>query len=111
MTQFVEQLRNQAKWYAQPGHNARDLMDSHLLEKAADEIECLRAKIEAMEQQEPVAWGAFYFGGKLNGKLYSHCDTEAQIDMYIADRHQSDDSNTFRKAPLYALPGAKGEEK
>ena len=43
MTQFVEQLRNQAKWYAQPGHNARDLMDSHLLEKAADKIERLRA--------------------------------------------------------------------
>lgn len=70
----------------------------------------LRDKIEAMEKHAPVAWGAFYFGGKLNGKLYSHCDTEAQIDMYIADRHQSDDSNTFRKAPLYALPGAKGEE-
>ena len=75
------------------------------------ERDALRAKIAEMEQQEPVAWGAFYFGGKLNGKLYSQCDTEAQIDMYIADRHQSDDSNTFRKAPLYALPGAKGEGK
>lgn len=53
MTQFVEQLRNQAKWYAQPGHNARDLMDSHLLEKAANEIERLRAKIEQMEQPTP----------------------------------------------------------
>ena len=49
MTQFVEQLRNQAKWHAQPGHNARDLMDSQLLEKAADEIERLAAKLEAAE--------------------------------------------------------------
>ena len=78
--------------------------------KARDERDAMRARIEAMEKQEPVAWGAFYFGGKLNGKLYSHCDTEAQIDKYIEDRHRSDDSNTFRKAALYALPGAKGEE-
>lgn len=52
MTQFIEQLRNQAKWYAQPGHNARDLMGSHLLEKAANEIECLRAKVEAAEKSD-----------------------------------------------------------
>ena len=78
--------------------------------KARGERDAMRARIEAMEKQEPVAWGAFYFGGKLNGKLYSHCDTEAQIDKYIEDRHRSDDSNTFRKAALYALPGAKGEE-
>ena len=74
--------------------------------KARDERDAMRAKIEAMEKQEPVAWGAFYFGGKLNGKLYSQCDTEAQIDKYIVDRHRSDDSNTFRKAALYAIPGA-----
>ena len=73
---------------------------------AHDVINTLRAKIEQMERQEPVAWGAFYFGGKLNGKRYAQCDTEAQIDKYILDRHRSDDSNTFRKAALYALPGA-----
>ena len=50
MTQFVEQLRNQAKWYAQPGHTARDLMGSRLLEKAADEIERLAAKLESAER-------------------------------------------------------------
>ena len=82
----------------------RQLRDE--LTQYKNERDALRAKIEQMEQQKPIAWGAFYFGGKLNGKLYSQCDTEAQIDMYIADRHQSDDSNTFRKAPLYATPGA-----
>lgn len=56
---------------------------------------------------EPVAWGVFYFGGKLNGRLYTHCGTGAQADAYIADRHQSDDSNTFRKAPLYTHPPAR----
>ena len=61
---------------------------------------------QALEQpkKEPVAWGAFYFGGKRNGKLYSACDTKEQIEHYIADRHQSDDSNTFRAAPLYTVP-------
>lgn len=82
----------------------RQLRDE--LAQYKNERDALRAKIEAMEQQEPVAWGAFYFGGKLNGKLYSQCATEAQIDKYIVDRHRSDDSNTFRKAALYALPGA-----
>ena len=86
-------------------------MAYHRCAQLKKENDTLRDKIEVMEKQEPVAWGAFYFGGKLNGKLYSQCDTEAQIDMYIADRHQSDDSNTFRKAPIYTLPGAKGEEK
>ena len=55
MTQFVEQLRNQAKWYAQPGHTARDLMGSRLLEKAADEIERLAAKLESAERERDIA--------------------------------------------------------
>ena len=54
MTQFVEQLRNQAKWYAQPGHTARDLMGSRLLEKAADEIERLAAKLESAEREREI---------------------------------------------------------
>ena len=70
---------------------------------ASDAIAALRERL-AQPEQEPVAWGAFYFGGNRNGKLYSHCDTQAQIEAYIADRHQSDDSNTFRAAPLYTSP-------
>lgn len=58
---------------------------------------------------KPLAWGAFYFGGKRNGKLYSHCDTKEQIEAYIADRHQSDDHNTFRAGPLYTTPPAPHE--
>ena len=85
----------------------------HAAAVANDTIKALQAKVEQMERQEPVAWGVFHFGGKRNGKLYSHCESEKQARMYILDRHQSDDSNTFREAPLYALPGAQtqGEEK
>lgn len=58
----------------------------------------------AQTEQQPVAWGAFHFGGSRSGKLYSHCETEQQIDSYIADVHRSNDSITLRKAPLYAAP-------
>lgn len=92
MTQFVEQLRNQAKWYAQPGHNARDLMDSRLLEKAADEIERLRAKIEAMERQAPVAWTT-----KL---ALEHREST------LGFRVSSVNIWGEKGVPLYALPGA-----
>ena len=53
---------------------------------------------------EPVAWGAFHFGGKRDGKLYSFCDTRKQIDTYIADVHRSNDSITLRAKPLYTEP-------
>lgn len=61
------------------------------------------AELEAMHS-EPVAWGAFHFGGKRDGKLYNHADTEAKIDTYITDVHRSNDSLTLRKSPLYATP-------
>jgi hypothetical protein len=71
-------------------------------------IEAIRkALAEPEPEQEPVAWGAFYFGGKRNGKLYSYADNKDQIETYILDRHRSDDSNTFRAAPLYTAPPAR----
>lgn len=63
-----------------------------------------RATRPAQTEQQPVAWGAFHFGGSRSGKLYSHCETEQQIDSYIADVHRSNDSITLRKAPLYDAP-------
>lgn len=51
-----------------------------------------------------MAWGAFYFGGKYRGQLYSHDSTEEKIDDYIAYVHRSNDSITLQKGPLYAKP-------
>ncbi|HHZ8769592.1 TPA: hypothetical protein ACWL5R_002481 [Pseudomonas aeruginosa] len=62
----------------------------------------LETKLAEMEKQVAVAWGAFHFGGKRDGKLYTHCETEAQIEAYILDMHRSSDSLTLRKGPLYA---------
>jgi hypothetical protein len=74
--------------------------------KCDAETKALQAKLSAIEAQEPVAWGAFYFGGKNIGGLYSHCSTEESIRGYIADVHQSNDSITLRAGKLYAHPVA-----
>lgn len=60
--------------------------------------------LAVLREQQPVAWGAFHFGGKHHGKLFSHCEMREHIESYILDRHQSDDVNTFRSGPLYAAP-------
>ncbi|HGN3233784.1 TPA: hypothetical protein ACKRQQ_001468 [Pseudomonas aeruginosa] len=68
------------------------------------EIHELKTKLAELEKQEPVAWGAFHFGGKRDGKLYTQCETEAQIEAYILDMHRSSDSLTLRKGPIYTAP-------
>ena len=60
--------------------------------------------IEDVRGMVPVAWGAFHFGGSRNGKLYAQCDTKDQIEAYIAQIHQSNDSITLRATPLYTHP-------
>lgn len=74
------------------------------------EIHELKTKLAELEKQEPVAWGAFHFGGKRDGKLYTQCETEAQIEAYILDMHRSSDSLTLRKGPLYAAPVAQAQQ-
>ncbi|USL88845.1 hypothetical protein [Pseudomonas phage vB_PaeM_FBPa14] len=73
------------------------------------EIHELKTKLAELEKQEPVAWGAFHFGGKRDGKLYTQCETEAQIEAYILDMHRSSDSLTLRKGPLYTAPVAQAQ--
>lgn len=62
--------------------------------------------MQIANETKPIAWGAFHVGGPRDGKLYSHADTEAQIDTYILDVHRSSDSITLRKAPLYTADPA-----
>ncbi|MEM5325216.1 Lar family restriction alleviation protein [Paraburkholderia sp. JHI2823] len=54
----------------------------------------------------PITWAAVHFGGKHDGKVYSTCDTEDQINQYIDQVHQSSDSITLIAKPLYAAPVA-----
>ena len=61
-------------------------MAYHRCAQFKKENDALRAKIEAMENQEPVAWMS-----SRNGFICK------------------DNKNTHYNMPLYALPGAKGE--
>ncbi|HEK0205855.1 TPA: hypothetical protein SMO35_000463 [Pseudomonas aeruginosa] len=79
------------------------------LKAALARVAEMEAKLAEMEKQVAVAWGAFHFGGERDGKLYTHCETEAQIDAYILDMHRSSDSLTLRKSPLYAAPVAQAQ--
>lgn len=67
--------------------------------------------------QQAVAWAAVHFGGKRNGKIYNTCDTREQIDAYIGQVHQSNDSITLTARPLVfadtapaAAEGARDED-
>ncbi|WP_224792192.1 hypothetical protein [Pseudomonas aeruginosa] len=86
----------------------RDSLKLRLADALARVAE-LESKLAELERQEPVAWGAFHFGGKRDGKLYTHCETEAQIEAYILDMHRSSDSLTLRKGPLYGAPVAQAQ--
>lgn len=95
--------------YAQQYHNHRTMpMRTSLaaFDAAREAVETsARAALATQPlEQKPVAWGAVHFGGKRNGKLYNHCETEQQIDDYISQIHRSSDSITLSKAPLYLGP-------
>lgn len=63
------------------------------------------ASIQASEPSaEPIAWGAFYFGGQKDGQLYTFSRTRPEVEKYIQQVHQSSDSITLRPAPIYAAP-------
>ncbi|HIE6103827.1 TPA: hypothetical protein ACXN4Q_000489 [Pseudomonas aeruginosa] len=95
-----------------------ELIDLHLLhctrienlEQQVKELENALARVADLEKQVAVAWGAFHFGGERDGKLYTHSETEAQIEAYILDMHRSSDSLTLRKGPLYAGPVAQAQQ-
>lgn len=69
----------------------------------------LIAQAGAAPEQEPVAWGAFYFGGKKHGQLYNHSDTKDEIEQYIIQVERRDDSISLTSGPLYTHPSAEIE--
>ena len=75
---------------------------SELRKEAALEIERLRAKIEEMEKQEPVAWmlNCQTLGGD-TGWILSWTQSGAGLCNRL--------SGEENEKKLYALPGAKGE--
>jgi len=90
MTDHANELRRHARKIPHPQGETPGVML-----RAADEIECLRAKIAEMEKQEPVAeWvdGAF--------DQYPYLRWREPYKAIVG-------AKLYTK--LYALPGAKGE--
>ena len=100
-TEWVQQGFNEGTISAKYlGLHRADVM-ARLLDEAAKERDALRAKITEMEQQEPVAW------------LH---ETRRDSDVVTdAVKHVwgkvAVGSMAAYSIPLYALPGAQGEEK
>ena len=80
------------------------------LPEAWREIAALRAKIEAMEKQEPVAF-ALYSGWSRKAVYLSEIEACEQRDRRQLTADLGGSLEAYRVGPLYALPGAKGEEK
>ena len=86
MTDHANELRRHARKIPHPQGETPGVML-----RAADEIERLRAKIEAMERQKPA------------GKFIQHPSNGLWEQDGYGDNPDA--------RPLYALPGAQGEEK
>lgn len=59
---------------------------------------------------EPNAWAAVHFSGKQAGKIYTTRDTKEQIEAYIHQVHQSNDSITLRAEPIYMRAAPQQQE-
>ena len=95
MTDHANELRRHARKIPHPQGETPGVML-----RAADEIERLRAKIEQMERQEPVAW-----------MHETRRDSDVVTD---AVKHVwgkvAVGSMAAYSIPLYTLPGAQGEQ-
>ncbi|EKA49623.1 hypothetical protein PABE173_3802 [Pseudomonas aeruginosa ATCC 25324] len=87
----------------------RDSLKLRLADALARVAE-LESKLAELERQEPAGWLAYHFGGKWNGKIYGGpCDTKEEINRYIQQVHQSNDSVTLQGKPFYAAPVAQAQ--
>ena len=82
---------------------------SELRKEAALEIECLRAKIEAMEKQEPVAF-ALYSGWSFKAAYHKEHEACDQRDRRQLSADLGGSLEAYRVVPLYALPGAQPKD-
>ena len=80
--------------------------EADCVEAAKAEIEALRAKIAEMEKQEPV--GVLHVGSYYGEELE---DWEFEADQRVCDRLNERHVTNPTSLKIYALPGAKGEEK
>ena len=78
------------------------------LNAVAKERDALRAKVEAMEQQKPVAF-ALYSGWARKAVYLSEIEACEQRDRRQLTADLGGSLEAYRVVPLYLAPGAKGE--
>lgn len=81
-----------------------------LIGRTEAERDALRAKVEQMERQEPVAF-ALYSGWAFKAAYHKEHEACDQRDRRQLSADLGGSLEAYRVVPLYALPGAKGEEK
>ena len=86
----------------------RQLRDE--LAQCKNERDKLQAKIEAMENQQPVAF-ALYSGWARKAVYLSEIEACEQRDRRQLTADLGGSLEAYRVVPLYLAPGAKGEEK
>ena len=82
------------------------LQKEQAIQEAIIEIRELRTKITEMEKQEPV--GVLHVGSYYGEELQ---DWEFEANQLACDKLNEAYVSKPTSLPLYALPGAKGEEK
>ncbi len=80
------------------------------LEAAERACDALRAKVEAMERQKPVAF-ALYSGWARNAVYLREIEACEQRDRRQLTADLGGSLEAYRVVPLYLAPGAQGEEK
>ncbi|MCA8054351.1 hypothetical protein [Burkholderia cepacia] len=79
--------------------SAAQLAPGEGIEDAVQRIGAILCRSPALAA-EAVAWAAVHFGGERDGKVYTTCDTKAEVDQYIARAHQSSDATTLTARPI-----------
>ena len=106
----IERLAAMLETAEKERDSAKKLADSLALalNTSNHERDNLRAKIEEMERQEPVAFG-LYSGWALKATYLKEHEACEQRDRRQLTADLGGSLEAYRVSPLYALPGAKGE--
>lgn len=114
MTDHANELRRYAPLLGRPAImlDAADEIKqlAARLEAAEKESDALRAEIEAMERQEPVAF-ALYSGWACKAVYLREIEACEQRDRRQLTADLGGSLEAYRVVPLYPAPGAQGKEK
>lgn len=96
----ITDLRPHLEWALRRIRTSLDTGDKYEAAQAALDAAVAAPVASAPVAGQVVAWAAVPSRGKRAGRIYSTCDTREEIDAYIEQVHQSNDSLTLWARPL-----------